>query len=180
MKTDIVKARVSSELKNEAEMILSQLGMGISDAIRILLHQIVLRREFPLDLKLPSQPHNQSAAENYTADRHAKSGNMNLINDEKYQVYALTSDILKTVFLSNHISFEGKSVAFHREDLKTYNRGTTLQAKLNKLSDAEDLYIGLDYQVSNGDEYQEVIKMYKKNGYTVLGRPKLVKSNKEL
>ena len=55
MKTEMVRARVSSELKHEAEVILSELGMSMSDAIRIFLSQVRLRHEFPVELKVPNQ-----------------------------------------------------------------------------------------------------------------------------
>ena len=55
MKTEMVRARVSSELKNESEVILSELGMSMSDAIRIFLSQVRLRHEFPVELKVPNQ-----------------------------------------------------------------------------------------------------------------------------
>ncbi|WP_226960721.1 type II toxin-antitoxin system RelB/DinJ family antitoxin [Thalassotalea sp. LPB0316] len=51
----MVRARVSSELKHESEAILSELGMSMSDAIRIFLSQVKLRHEFPVELKVPNQ-----------------------------------------------------------------------------------------------------------------------------
>lgn len=55
MKTEMVRARISSELKHESEVILSELGMSMSDAIRIFLSQVKLRHEFPVELKVPNQ-----------------------------------------------------------------------------------------------------------------------------
>ena len=55
MKTEMVRARVSSELKHESEVILSELGMSMSNAIRIFLSQVRLRHEFPVELKVPNQ-----------------------------------------------------------------------------------------------------------------------------
>ncbi|TVO30543.1 type II toxin-antitoxin system antitoxin, RelB/DinJ family, partial [Vibrio algivorus] len=37
MRSDVVRARVSSELKHDSEEILNQMGMSMSDAIRIFL-----------------------------------------------------------------------------------------------------------------------------------------------
>ena len=54
MKTETVRARVSSELKQDSEEILGQLGMSMADAIRIFLNQVTLRREFPVELKVPN------------------------------------------------------------------------------------------------------------------------------
>ena len=53
MKTEIV--RVPSELKHESEIILSELGISMSDAIRILLSQIKLRNKFPIELNIPNK-----------------------------------------------------------------------------------------------------------------------------
>lgn len=54
-KTEMVRARVSSQLKNDSERVLQQLGMNVSDAIRIFLTQVSLRNEFPLELKVPNK-----------------------------------------------------------------------------------------------------------------------------
>tara|TARA_R110000772_G_scaffold220774_5_gene331201 strand:+ start:3397 stop:3978 length:582 start_codon:yes stop_codon:yes gene_type:complete len=53
-KSETVRARVSSELKIESENVLSALGMSHSDAIRILLTQVSLRKEFPVELICPN------------------------------------------------------------------------------------------------------------------------------
>lgn len=54
-KNDYVRARVSHELKTQAEDILAQVGLSTSDAIRLLLAQVVNRGQFPLELKMPNQ-----------------------------------------------------------------------------------------------------------------------------
>ena len=48
-----VFARVDASLKEQAEGILSQLGMPMSSAINIFLNQIVLRRGLPFEVTLP-------------------------------------------------------------------------------------------------------------------------------
>lgn len=52
--TTPVYARIDSELKENAEMILNQLGISPSSAIQMLYSQIVLTRGLPLNLQLPS------------------------------------------------------------------------------------------------------------------------------
>ncbi|MGN1194903.1 MAG: type II toxin-antitoxin system RelB/DinJ family antitoxin [Acutalibacteraceae bacterium] len=52
--TSAVYARIDTELKNNAESILNQLGISPSSAIQMLYSQIVLTRGLPLDLHLPS------------------------------------------------------------------------------------------------------------------------------
>lgn len=54
IKKEIVRARVDEAIKHDAERTLSALGMNMSDAIRIFLHQLVLRHEFPVELKVPN------------------------------------------------------------------------------------------------------------------------------
>ncbi|MCM1146209.1 MAG: type II toxin-antitoxin system RelB/DinJ family antitoxin [Blautia sp.] len=52
--TTAVYARIDTRLKENAENILSQLGISPSSAIQMLYSQIVLTRGLPLDLHLPS------------------------------------------------------------------------------------------------------------------------------
>ncbi len=52
--TSAVYARIDTGLKENAENILSQLGISPSSAIQMLYSQIVLTRGLPLDLHLPS------------------------------------------------------------------------------------------------------------------------------
>lgn len=49
-----VFARVDSSLKEQAESILTQLGMPMSSAINLFLNQIVLRRGLPFEVTLPA------------------------------------------------------------------------------------------------------------------------------
>ena len=51
--TSAVYARIDKGLKENAESILSQLGITPSSAIQMLYSQIVLTRGLPLDLRLP-------------------------------------------------------------------------------------------------------------------------------
>ena len=47
-------ARIEPELKEQAESILSSLGIPASNAITLFYKQIVLQRGLPFDVKLPS------------------------------------------------------------------------------------------------------------------------------
>lgn len=51
--TSAVYARIDTNLKENAESILSQLGISPSGAIQMLYSQIVLTKGLPLDLHLP-------------------------------------------------------------------------------------------------------------------------------
>lgn len=53
--TTAVYARIDTNLKNNAEGILTKLGISPSSAIQMLYSQIVLRNGMPFDLRLPSE-----------------------------------------------------------------------------------------------------------------------------
>lgn len=50
-----VFARVDASLKEQAESILAQLGMPMSNAINVFLNQVVLHRGLPFEVTLPPQ-----------------------------------------------------------------------------------------------------------------------------
>ena len=55
-KTSNVFARVEPELKSQAEAVLSQIGLPMSNAITLFLKQVVLRHGVPFPLTLPQKP----------------------------------------------------------------------------------------------------------------------------
>ncbi len=54
IKADVVRARVDGDIKQRAELVLDSIGLSMSDAIRIFLHQVIVRQEFPFELKVPN------------------------------------------------------------------------------------------------------------------------------
>ncbi len=52
-RTANIFARVEPEIKKQAEIILDQLGIPMSNAISIFLRQIVLQKGIPFEMKLP-------------------------------------------------------------------------------------------------------------------------------
>lgn len=52
-RTSNVFARVEPELKAQAEIVLNQLGLPMSNAIGIFLKQVVLQRGLPFEVKIP-------------------------------------------------------------------------------------------------------------------------------
>ena len=52
-KTSNVFARVEPEVKEQAETILNQLGIPMSNAVGMFLRQVVLQRGIPYEMKLP-------------------------------------------------------------------------------------------------------------------------------
>jgi DNA-damage-inducible protein J len=52
-RTSNIFARVEPEVKEQAELVLEQLGIPMSNAIGLFLRQVVLQRGIPFELKLP-------------------------------------------------------------------------------------------------------------------------------
>ncbi|MCG3737821.1 type II toxin-antitoxin system RelB/DinJ family antitoxin [Vibrio cincinnatiensis] len=68
LKSETVRARISSDLKMHADEVLGALGMNMSDAIRIFLTQVSLRHEFPIELKVPNKTTLEAMAAEPTDD----------------------------------------------------------------------------------------------------------------
>ncbi len=54
-KSETIRARVEPELKQEAEAVLSALGLNASQAITLFYRQVALRRALPFEVKLPNE-----------------------------------------------------------------------------------------------------------------------------
>ena len=54
-KTAILYARVEPDIKEQAEAILSTLGIPASNAINMFYRQIILRQGLPFDVSIPQQ-----------------------------------------------------------------------------------------------------------------------------
>jgi len=50
----VIHARIDSETKAATERILADLGLNPTEAIRLLYRQIAMRKEFPLELRVPN------------------------------------------------------------------------------------------------------------------------------
>jgi DNA-damage-inducible protein J len=53
--SSIIHARIDTATKKATERVLSSLGLTPTEAIRLLYRQIVLRGEFPLELRVPNK-----------------------------------------------------------------------------------------------------------------------------
>jgi len=74
-KTSGIYTRVQPELKEQVEQVLSQLGIPMASAINLFLHQIVLHKGIPFDLKLPSRmPLDYSALSHEQFDAEIEKG----------------------------------------------------------------------------------------------------------
>ncbi len=54
-RTSNIFARVEPEIKEQAESVLTQLGIPMSNAIGIFLRQVVMQKGIPFDMKLPQK-----------------------------------------------------------------------------------------------------------------------------
>ena len=54
-RTSNVFARVEPEIKEQAENVLNQLGIPMSNAVGMFLRQVVIQRGIPFDVKLPDK-----------------------------------------------------------------------------------------------------------------------------
>lgn len=54
-RTANVFARVEPEIKEQAERVLDQLGIPMSNAVGMFLRQIVIQRGIPFEIKLPAK-----------------------------------------------------------------------------------------------------------------------------
>lgn len=55
-KTSNLYARIEPDVKEQAEKILSALGISASNAITMFYKQIILQRGIPFEMKLPANP----------------------------------------------------------------------------------------------------------------------------
>jgi DNA-damage-inducible protein J len=52
-RTSNIFARIDPEIKEQAEQVLKQLGIPMSNAIGLFLRQVVMQRGIPFEMKLP-------------------------------------------------------------------------------------------------------------------------------
>ena len=61
--TSMLHVRVDDETKAKATEVLATLGLSVSDAMRLLLHRLVVDQAFPLELKVPNAETRAAMAE---------------------------------------------------------------------------------------------------------------------
>ncbi len=54
-RTSNVFARVEPEIKEQAENVLNQLGIPMSNAVGMFLRQVIIQRGIPFEIKLPNK-----------------------------------------------------------------------------------------------------------------------------
>jgi len=50
----VVRARIDESLKNEAAAVLADMGLTVSDAVRILLTKVAKEKALPFDMQTPN------------------------------------------------------------------------------------------------------------------------------
>ena len=53
-KTEMIRARVEPDLKQEAEELFSKLGLSATEAITLFYRQVTLHRGLPFDVRMPN------------------------------------------------------------------------------------------------------------------------------
>jgi DNA-damage-inducible protein J len=54
MKTDYIRVRIEPELKRETEAVLAEVGLSMTDAVRLYCRRIVMDGGIPFDLRIPN------------------------------------------------------------------------------------------------------------------------------
>lgn len=58
-----VRARIDAATKERASAALAEMGLSVSDAIRLLMRRVAEERRLPFDVKVPSASSRQALAE---------------------------------------------------------------------------------------------------------------------
>lgn len=54
MSETVIRSRIDNAIKEEAQSLLACFGLNMSEAIRLFLHQVVLEKGLPFQVKLPA------------------------------------------------------------------------------------------------------------------------------
>lgn len=55
MSETVIRSRIDSHIKLEAQALLERFGLTMSEAIRLFLHQVVIEKGLPFQVKLPKE-----------------------------------------------------------------------------------------------------------------------------
>ncbi|MDR1423875.1 MAG: type II toxin-antitoxin system RelB/DinJ family antitoxin [Azoarcus sp.] len=53
--TAFVRARINEDLKNKAAAVLAEMGLTVSDVVRITLTRIAMEKALPFEMRVPSR-----------------------------------------------------------------------------------------------------------------------------
>jgi DNA-damage-inducible protein J len=76
-KTAVITTRIEPEIKQEAENILAQLGLTMSQAMSMYIRQLVLRRGIPFSVDIPNQETMEAIQESLEPDKLPGFDNLN-------------------------------------------------------------------------------------------------------
>lgn len=85
-RTSNVFARVEPEIKEQAENVLNQLGIPMSNAVGMFLRQIIIHRGIPFEMKLPNKE--PLVMENLAKEQFDKEIAKGMDDIEKGRVYS--------------------------------------------------------------------------------------------
>lgn len=93
-RTSNIFARVEPELKEQAEQVLSQLGIPMSNAVSMFLHQVVLQRGIPFEMKLPDNaPLNYQDLSKEQFDAEIQKGMDSLDSGKGYSAESIAAEM---------------------------------------------------------------------------------------
>ncbi len=89
-RTSNVFTRVEPDIKEQAEAVLSQLGISMSSAVEMFLRQVVLQRGIPFEMKLPAErPVSVGSLSKEQFDYEIRKGYESILNDDVYSADAV-------------------------------------------------------------------------------------------
>lgn len=96
-RTSNVFARVEPEVKEQAESILNQLGIPMSNAVGMFLRQVVIQRGIPFDIKLPAnKPISVSELTKEQLNAEIAKGMEDIENGKVYSAEDITQQLEET------------------------------------------------------------------------------------
>lgn len=98
-KTANLYARIEPEVKEQAESILSALGIPVSNAINMFYKQIILQRGIPFDLKLNDYPKDISRMSRAEFDKEIEAGYKNFVEGKVQPIDEAFEEISKELNL---------------------------------------------------------------------------------
>lgn len=95
-RTSSVYARVEPEIKKQAESVLDQLGIPMSNAVSMFLRQIVLQQGIPFEMKLPvRKPVAMGSLTKEEIDAEISKGIKSIEEGRVYSVDAVEAEMMR-------------------------------------------------------------------------------------
>ena len=95
-RTSNVFARIEPEIKEQAEQVLSKLGIPMSNAIGLFLRQIIIQRGIPFDMKLPAnEPVAINAMTSVELNTELEKGYADAVSGKLYDIDDVVAEMQK-------------------------------------------------------------------------------------